>query len=88
MENLQRSPRQCEEYLAMGFELMPSGRVNEHKWYKQKFGRGSVKDTTWSRENHWHSCCMSKRAYRHKLGCKNRKELLADDDYSDLKDVV
>ena len=85
---------QCEEYLAMGFELMPSGRINHHWWYCRKYIKGSTKDKTWiwdedpqeqgiQRHGH-HSCCSSKKAYCHKVGCVNRK--LADD-LSDLKDI-
>ncbi len=79
---------QLEEYLAMGLELLPSGRVNEHKYYKIKYGVCSVKDSTWDRKKHWHTCCKSKRAYRHLAGCENRKRISeVNDDYSDLKDI-
>ena len=38
---------QEEEYKAMGFPLMPSGRINHHLWYGRKFGHASAKDSTW-----------------------------------------
>jgi hypothetical protein len=89
---------QEQEYLSMGFKLMPSGRINHNLWYIRKFGRSSVKDSTWkyTHVKKWggigykrgeHTCCKSKKAYCHRVGCKNRKELLTEDDYSDLKDL-
>lgn len=88
----ERCMTQEKEYIAMGFKLMPSGRINHHWWYCAKFQKGSVKDSTWiwdeppraqgeHRYGH-HTCCQSKKAYCHRLGCKNRKLI---DDYSDLK---
>lgn len=85
---------QTQEYLAMGFKLLPSGRLNHNLWYGRKFGLSSKKDTTWTRnkkkkgDQGEHSCCGSKRAYCHKTGCKNRREILGDDDYSDLKRIT
>ena len=69
----------------MGFPLMPSGRINHHLWYGRKFGLCSVKDSTWNKIKGEHTCCKSQRAYCHKVGCKNRKEISIDDDLSDLK---
>jgi hypothetical protein len=85
---------QQQEYLKMGFELMPSGRINHHLWYGRKFGHASVRDSTWTWEEGkehkigcgFHKCCGSRKAYCHKVGCKNRLSA-EDDDYSDLKEV-
>lgn len=77
-----------EEYIAMGLEFLPSGQMNEHQYYKRKYGLASVKDSSWSKRKRWHRCCKSKRAYRHKMGCKNRIALTEiEDDLSDLKDI-
>lgn len=81
-----------QEYLSMGFMLMPCGKENHHKWYCRKFVKGSARDSTWKWDrgfervplHGFHSCCGSRKAYCHLVGCRNRVELLADDDYSDL----
>ncbi len=86
---------QVQEYLDMGFELMPSGRINHHLWYGRKFGLSTMKDSTWRWEKGkehkigcgYHSCCRSRKAYCHKVGCVNRREISAEDDLSDLKDI-
>lgn len=87
---------QTDEYLSMGFKLMPSGRLNHHLWYGRKFGLSSTKDSSWKWEKGMehkaghgqHICCKSRRAYCHKVGCKNRIELSKVlDDLSDLKEV-
>jgi hypothetical protein len=90
---------QKEEYLQMGFKLLPSGRIDHHLWYGRKFGLSSMKDSTWVSKAvkkvgkyntypGYHKCCKSQRSYCHKIGCKNRKDLLDDsDDYSDLKEI-
>lgn len=78
---------QEQEYKEMGLKMMPSGRINHHHWYREKFGLCSVKDSTWSKKKHHHTCCKSRKAYCHLSGCKNRVEIGADDDYSDLKDI-
>lgn len=86
---------QTKEYLAMGFKLMPSGRINHHWFYCAKFQKGSKRDKTWIRDGKnirpglrsskgHHDCCMSKKAYCHKVGCVNRRSI---DDLSDLKDL-
>ena len=83
-----------QEYLSMGFKLMPCGKENHHWWYCAKFQKGSVRDKTWvwdekpqptgeHRCGH-HKCCKSKKAYCHRVGCVNRKPI---DDLSDLKDL-
>lgn len=85
---------QKQEYLKMGLDLTPSGKINHHKWYCRKFDKGSTKDSTWKKGGSksgcaggYHACCGSKKAYCHNAGCKNRRELLGDDDYSDLKRI-
>lgn len=77
----------------MGFKLLPSGRINHHKYYCNKFIKGSVKDKTWiwdeppqGKGNHrcgHHICCFSKKPYCHLSHCLNK--ILADD-LSDLKE--
>lgn len=67
----------------------PSGCVNSDKLEKLIYGHFCKKDSTWSKIKSWHSCCKSKRAYRHKARCKNRIPLdKVLDDLSDLKDIV
>ncbi len=85
IKNAHPNMHQLEEYFDMGFKLMPSGQVDEYKYYKEKYGVSSKKDFTWVALDSWHDCCKSRRAYRHKSGCKNRKEY--KEDYSDLKDL-
>lgn len=84
---------QKQEYLSMGFKLMPSNRINYYLWYCAKFQKGSTEDSTWVWEKkkgnyiHWpghHSCCGSRRAYKHKVGCVNVKPI---EDLSDLKNL-
>lgn len=82
-----RDKNQTEEYLGMGFALMPSGKPNHYKWYVNKFRKGSVRDDTWNRGACHHSCCRSRKPYCHLVGCSNRIELPDCDDLSDLRDI-
>lgn len=81
---------QKEQYLAAGYKLMPSGRMNSFTWAKHLGRLGSRKDHTWIRDEKnnqkgHHSCCGSKRDYYHKRGCSAAGG--GPDDLSDLKDL-
>lgn len=83
------------DYIAAGLPLCPGGEINEYQWHKF-LGGGiySSKDPTWVKEGitekgryaGHHSCCGSKRSYRHKVGCEFAAKL-TNDDLSDLKDI-
>lgn len=82
-----------QKYLALGLKLLPSGRINEHHWVKYTVGTSSCKDATWVKTSKkgqkvegYHSCCGSKRSYRHNAACERMMDLVSDD-YSDLKDI-
>lgn len=82
---------QIQKYLAAGFKLMPSGRMNTYIWARHLGRLGSRKDHTWvkqkaDRNKGHHTCCGSKRDYYHKVSCKMANNL-GSDDLSDLKDI-
>lgn len=82
---------QVKAYLAAGYKLMPSGRINSYIWARHQGRLGSRKDHTWMRDpkDHakgHHSCCGSKRDYYHKISCAAASSM-AEDDLSDLKEV-
>jgi hypothetical protein len=89
-----RMTTKLEQYKAAGLKLCPSGCLNEYQ-YQKHLGGGtfSMKDPTWKRTgtgSHGrvighHTCCGSKRSYRHKVGCTVAASLTSDD-LSDLKD--
>jgi hypothetical protein len=49
--------------------IMPSGKDNDYRIAIAKGQGGSAKEETWERTQHWHSCCKSKVAWRHKTSC-------------------
>lgn len=84
------------QYIQAGLPLCPSGVINEYQYQKHLAGGvGSMRDKTWKRTGTGkhgnpvglHTCCGSKRSYRHKVGCKMMAQLDSDD-LSDLKDIV
>ncbi len=80
---------QKDQYLAAGFKLMPSGRINSFTWAKHQGRLGSRKDFTWKKDpknpiKGHHSCCGSKRDYYHKVSCTVAARN-SSDDLSDLK---
>lgn len=84
-----------ERYVAAGLPLCPGGTINEYQWQLHLGGGiASMRDATWKRtgtSKHGapigtHTCCGSKRSYRHKVGCKMIEQLNSDD-LSDLKDI-
>jgi len=61
-----------------------TGRRNA---YRKAFldGQGaSRKEATWNEEKHYHTCCGSKVAWRHKIDCK-REELEGNKKWKDLE---
>jgi|GEM_PF-2669993 len=74
-----------EERLEFGL-IMRDGKTNK---YRTAFIEGvgaSIKDRTWNRKKHQHSCCGSKVPWRHLINC-SKAVRNAPDDLSDLKDL-
>lgn len=66
--------------------IMSDGQMNRYrKSFIEGLG-GSVKDKTWSRGKHRHSCCKSKVFWRHLKTCPQLCRN-APEDLSDLKDL-
>lgn len=58
--------------------------------YRMAFARGlggSIKEKTWNKELHMHSCCGAKVNWRHHGDCPRLGNRNDPDDYSDLKDT-
>lgn len=84
-----------EEYLKMSRQdkidrgiLLYNGRLNDYRFSHSIGLGGSYQEESWNKKKHWHDCCKSKAAWRHKTGCKARRENQDNDDLSDLKDIV
>lgn len=62
-----------EELQAYGI-VMSNGDLN---YYRLEFMRGrggNYKEETWNRKHHWHNCCKSKVAWRHRINCQRLNE--------------
>lgn len=53
--------------------IMSNGRINYYRVTFMKGQGGSIKEETWDRKNHHHTCCKSQAYWRHKVDCPRLK---------------
>lgn len=53
--------------------ILSRGGINYYRVMFAKGQGGSRKESTWQKETHQHSCCLSKVPWRHKTACPRLK---------------